>query len=232
MNLVPTKAIVTIARRMVEQTADNDPRHGTVAGYNRIPCRDDCCKLAMARYKKRHAWDRMNGRQRIVSTLGTRRRVQALNRLGWSNQVIAREAGVHPPNMTRLLNRSDTMTVTVAARIADVYERLSMTLPPPSQAVANVRNRARRLGYPPPLAWDDIDNDPEPQWGGRDCDVDPVVVMRLLEGRRVQSTRAEKEAAMARWVADGGSRNELAKWHGWKPERYTGGLRLVRGGAA
>ena len=210
----------------------NDPRHGTVAGYNRIPCRDECCRLAMARYKKRLLWDRMNGRDRIVPTLGTRRRVQALNRLGWSNAVIAQATGMQATNMTRLLYRSDTMTATVAARFAEVYERLSMRMPEHTQAVANVRNRAERMGWPPPLAWDDIDTDDTPKYGGRDDDIDPVVVMRLLEGQRVKATKAEREAAMARWVADGGSQRELCEWHGWKHGRYTAGLRLIQGGAA
>ena len=208
-----------------------DQRHGTVAGYNRIPCRDECCRLAIARYKKRLVWDRMNGRDRIVSALGTRRRVQALNRLGWSNQRIAAEANIARTNITRLLYRSDTITATTAARFAEVYERLSMSLPAPSQPVANVRNRAERMGWPPPLAWDDIDNDPEPPTAlYAETGVDPVVVMRLLEGVRIESNRAEKEAAMRQWKADGGTERELCAVHGWKPGRY-GRLRLVEGAA-
>ena len=94
------------------------------------------------------------------------------------------------------------------------------------------RNLAARSGYAPPLAWDDIDNDPEPPAVNHGDDIDPVVVMRLLEGRRITATKAEKVAALERWVRDGGSERELCEIHGWKAGRYTAGLRLVRGGAA
>lgn len=140
----------------------DDPRHGTVAGYNRIPCREECCRRAMATYKARWAWDKLNGRERIVSTLGTRRRIQALNALGWSNHEIAKRLGNDRSNLTRLIY-GDTMTIALAAKVAAVYEELSMRLPTGNtQAIANVRNRAAKRGFAPPLAWDDIDNDPAP----------------------------------------------------------------------
>lgn len=140
-----------------------DPRHGTVAGYNRIPCRDDCCRLAMANYKKRWAWDRHNGRERIVSTLGTRRRLESLAWLGWSRSQVAARVGIAPTNVARLLSK-ETMTASLAARFAAVFEELCMTLPTgKAQAIANTRNQARKRGAHPPLAWDDIDNDPEPR---------------------------------------------------------------------
>lgn len=139
-----------------------DPRHGTVAGYNRIPCREECCRRAMATYKARWAWDKHNGRDRIVSTLGTRRRIQALNALGWSNEQIAKRMGNDRSNLTRLIY-GETMTRTLAERVAKVYDDLSMRLPTGNaQAITNVRNRAQRLGFLPPLMWDDIDNDPTP----------------------------------------------------------------------
>ena len=141
--------------------SDVDPRHGTVAGYNRIPCREDCCKDAMARYKKRHEWDRVNGRPRIVSTLGTRRRIESLAWLGWSRAAIAERVGIQATNMTRLLY-GDTLTAALAARFAKLYDELSMEFPTGNpQAIANTRNRARQRGAVPPLAWDDIDDPAE-----------------------------------------------------------------------
>lgn len=201
----------------------NDSRHGTVAGYNRIPCRADCCRLAMARYKKRWEWDRANGRARITSTTGTRRRIEALNWLGWSRATIAAEMGMHPTNMTRLL-RVDTMTVALADRFREVFERLCMTLPTGNQqAITNVRNRARRHGYLPPLAWDDIDDPNENPRGLRvetKADIDPVVVERILAGRVVPTTRAEREEVVRRWQGQGKPLKQLGEITGWKVERY------------
>lgn len=195
-----------------------DTRHGTVAGYNRIPCRDECCRLAMARYKKRWAWDRDNGRQRITSTRGTRRRIEALNWLGWSRAAIAEHMGMHATNMTRLLT-APTMTTALAQRFADCYDDLSMTLPTGNpQAIAAVRNRARRHGYAPPLAWDDIDHDDAPKGLAMDhkSDLDPVVVQRILNGDwQVPTTPAERTEVIHRWQAAGVSNGEIARRTGW-----------------
>lgn len=204
----------------------SDQRHGTVAGYNRIPCRDQCCRDAMARYKRGWTWDAMNGRNRIVDATGTRRRVEALMALGWSSNIIGQRAGVGPTNMTRLRN-APTITTAMATRIAQVYNDLSMTLPPVTQAVANVRNLARRRGYLPPLAWDDdaID-DPDASPRGTHTrhdkhDIDPIAVERVLAGDRLPTTIAEKREITRRWVAQGRSLNELERRTGWKADRYT-----------
>lgn len=142
-----------------------DTRHGTVAGYNRIPCRDECCRRAMANYKKRWTWDRYNGRGRIVSTVGSRRRVGALQAAGWSQQQIAKAAGTEASNMARVL-RSNTLTVGLAARIALAYEELRQQTPTGSAQVQSAaHNRARRHGWPPAAAWlniDDPDETPDP----------------------------------------------------------------------
>lgn len=205
----------------------DDPRHGTVAGYNRIPCRDECCRRAMANYKKRWTWDAMNGRARIVSAVGTRRRIEALMALGWSGHIIGQRLGMSGNNVTRL-RQADTLTSSMASRVANLYDELSMSLPTGrTQAIANVRNLARRRGYLPPLAWDDVDNDAAPArthpsehaWDR----VDEVVVRRLLDGQHVEScTRAEKEEALRRWSALGNSKRSLEVMHGWHQGRYRG----------
>lgn len=139
----------------------DDPRHGTVAGYNRIPCREACCRHAYASYRKVLEWDRLNGRRRIVEALGTRRRVQALSCIGWSQAYVARAAGFRPEHMPKMI-RNDTIRADTAARIALVYDQLHMTLAPPGHSATYARNFADRRGWVPPLAWDDIDTDPAP----------------------------------------------------------------------
>lgn len=163
----------------------------------------------------------------------TRRRLRALATIGYSLQTIATEADVNFSTLAMVRSRNERVNATIANAVADAYTRLHM-LPGPDPQAAKM---ARGKGWLSPLAYDDIDGaDPEPieDWLAHyaEADVDPVVVMRLLEGRPIKATVAEKEAAMAQWVRDGGSRNELARIHGWKSGRYTEGLRVIHGGAA
>jgi hypothetical protein len=156
--------------------------------------------------------------------------------LGWTSTDIAHAAGWKDRNQVLQIlsgqNGRPCMWLERGThdRIATVYADLAMSIPTPAPHRARTRTRARRLGYAPPLAWDDIDNDPEPSRSELATDLDPVVVMRLLQGDRVTATKAEKDAAMAQWIEQGGSQAELCRWHGWKEGRY--GLALVRGEAS
>jgi hypothetical protein len=166
--------------------------------------------------------------------LGLQRRLQALSSLGWSMRIISNETGVDMDALKRLRRRERIAFVRLDAgrAIAEAYDRLHMTIPPPGKSSSRARSTAIREGWLPPLVWDDIDHDEAPAVDTRGDHVDPVVVMRLLQGDRVNSSRAEKIAALEQWVTDGGSERELCYWHGLKAGRYRTGLRLVDGGAA
>lgn len=214
----------------------DDPRHGKTAG-RRVHQRDGeqpCapCAEANATYQRRYRKTRVLYGDRLIPAIGTTRRIHALQRLGWSIPVIAE----HLDMAARQLWWTTTQTLVtrqVAERVAEVYEALSMSLPATDTkgqriSVSKVRTHAERMGWLPPLAWDDIDRDPEPPaalYSGPG--IDPVVVMRLLEGdRNVTSNAAEKDEAMRQWRADGGSERELCIVLGWKTGRY-GRLRVV-----
>lgn len=208
---------------------NEDPRHGTVAGYNRIPCREKCCRDAMAKYKSMRALDLMAGRERIVSAIGTRRRIQALACLGWSNAEVARRAGMHPEHLPRLVHEVDTITRRTAERIAKVYDALCMQLPVAEtrhqkQAITNAKNRAARHGWLPPLAWDD-DRIDDPTYRPRmyyrpapRTDYDPVVVDRFLGGEYALPTTIPERAEIVRRWPD--SLNRLEQITGWNTNRY------------
>ena len=117
------------------------------------------------------------------------------------------------------------------------YRRLCMTLPPedtPGQrsGAQRTRNHARRNGFLPPLMWDDIDDPDERPTAVTELHprsaafhtqpVDEIVVDRLMAGDAVPSTKAEREEAVRRWVAAGGSERSLCQMHDWKPGRYSG----------
>lgn len=218
----------------------DDPRHGTTPGYH-AGCRLLCCRRAIARYEKATKHRRHNGVAWAIPALGTQRRIQALMALGWTSTDIAAECGwAHRNYVMRILNgQKGKPTTWVQRKTAEVfaaaYDQLSMQIPPHAPRRARTRAIAARKGYAPPLAWDDIDDPNEtPTWGGRDSDLDPVIVMRLLEGRTVKANRAEREEAIRRWVEDGGTKTELCNIHGWAPDRYHVKTRLtvLRGGAA
>lgn len=209
-------------------------KHGTWAGYQE-GCREDCCTTAARRYQKGRVLDAQRGRPRTISSVGTRRRIEALGCLGWSGYDIARRLG-HGREWLRQVYLRDRVYRSTAERIAQIYDELCMTMPPETtttqrQMASRTRNMATRKGWVPPLAWDDdtID-DPQAQphkprnqdhQHGRDH-VDPIVVERVLAGERMPwTTPAEKAEVVRRWTAAGRSLSELERLTGWKSSRYT-----------
>lgn len=137
-----------------------EPRHGTRHGYRDDRCRCDRCKKAIALdhnvYKIRRAAN--GGRPLTVDKTGAVRRLQALMVMGWPRRELARQAGYQGDAFALILNgRRQSLTIATHQRVCDLYERLSMTHGPSS----STRIRASKKGWPPPLAWDDIDDPAE-----------------------------------------------------------------------
>ena len=91
-----------------------------------------------------------------VPAIGSRRRVEALMCLGWSQAQIDETAeALHGVRLhVNALYRSKSVRANRHRRMAEVYEQLALR-PGPS---AQVKNRSLARGYAPPLAWDDIDD--------------------------------------------------------------------------
>ena len=144
----------------------DDPRHGTNRGYL-AGCGEACCKAAHAAYRRDlRSRQYLAGGPLTVDATGTQRRIQALTALGWPGYWIDDEIGRVRTYTTNILAQRAHVLASTADLIADVYDRLSMTLPPTDtlaqrQVVSRARNLARRKGWPPPLAWDDIDDPTE-----------------------------------------------------------------------
>jgi hypothetical protein len=103
-----------------------------------------------------------------VPATGTRRRIQALMAVGWHQGAIAREAGLAPCVIGRILDHAPRCFAQTRAKVADAYDRLWDQTPPPTRSHldSRARNTAARNGWPAPMAWDDdtIDNpDAQPQ---------------------------------------------------------------------
>jgi hypothetical protein len=208
----------------------HDPRHGTYAGgrvhraHHQPVC--DPCAYAEARYERARQLDILHGRPRSLPSLGTRRRLQALVALGHSFGRIGEALDMTGAGAWALgtRDRAYVRAVTVA-KVASLYDAWSMTLPPEittneRKAAAYARTVATRNGWLPPLAWDDIDHDPQAASTLDQGDIDWVVVERILAGDIVPTTTTERQAVVARWPSTGRSLNDLARLTGWKVERY------------
>lgn len=210
-----------------------DSKCGTTQGYDAHmrdrtePCAD--CRSAAAAYEYRRRIDGILGRTRTEHNVGTSRRIQALVALGYTFGQIGAAVGRSQDWAAKIAHRRDSIVrTTTANRVDELYRDWCMKEPDVSTgkkkwAAAYARSTARKHGWAPPLAWDDIDDpDEQPNLGGNSVDhIDHVIVDRLVAGERVVSTSAEKVEAMRRWLAGGGSERALCKAHGWKDGRYV-----------
>jgi hypothetical protein len=211
-------------------TNGTDPRHGTVTGYNRIPCREDCCRAAYLRWRKQRNHEANHGRRRIIDATGSRRRIEALQTLGWGYEQLAAAGPLSERSLWNAANYA-TIGIEKAQRIAELYDRLSMTPGPSKRA----RMRAQRKLFAPPLAWSEgsIDDPNAEPMGARYNEhrslaevhggVDPVVVARAMNGEKVRAALAEKRLITRRWRRAGRPLNELDRIQGWNSRRYMEG---------
>lgn len=162
----------------------------------------------------------------MIDPTGTRRRIHALQALGWPLWAIALHGPWKTPRAVHSLTLSERVLPSTAAVVAEIYDLLSM-IPGPSPITAR---RAATAGWTTPLGWDDrtID-DPKTlpatyvlaDTRRRVVDlVDEAVVLRVIRGERVPATKAERIEVVRRWDALGRPRRELEKRTGWKVERY------------
>ena len=96
-----------------------------------------------------------------VPSVGARRRIQALALLGWSMPAICDAGGIAPGTL-RGAQVEDRITVRTNDAIRHAHDLLWNATPPDVWQTRRRRVQARRAGYAPTLAWDDID-DPDQQ---------------------------------------------------------------------
>lgn len=146
-----------------------------------------------------------------VPRIGAARRVQALLALGWPHHEL-RAAGIS--NSAQIIGApGELITVYRWRQVRDVYDALSMTRGPSPRTRA--RARAAKLGYAPPLAWDeDTLDDPNatPHHTGpaphrSEDTVDQVAVARACAtpGQAATLTAAERRAVVAVMAGAGAS---------------------------
>lgn len=150
-----------------------------------------------------------------VDATGTRRRMQAMARAGWSIADQARRLGREVRNHTHCLNY-DKVTAVTARAVAALYDELYWQVPPDSPTKKRTITWATKRGWLPPQAWvDDID-DPaaQPNMGApKDSEPDLELVCKAVGGEATwgQLNRAERVAVCRRLLASGLGRNAIAR---------------------
>lgn len=99
------------------------------------------------------------GGKTVIDATGTKRRLQALVTIGWSQAKLADRLGWTPANFSALLRREQTIAST-ARLVRGLYDELWDQAPPEDNhrdriAASRARNHARVNGWAPPAAWDD-----------------------------------------------------------------------------
>ncbi|MAE64129.1 MAG: hypothetical protein CMJ18_07620 [Phycisphaeraceae bacterium] len=140
----------------------DDKRHGTPAGHV-AGCRRECCRKAKLAYDKRRKLDAIQGIDRRVPTWRVMRRIQALQAIGWSVPKMA-EASEGRMSFKTIYGfaRTEYVWVSTFKDVDWLYRRLMLIAPAASSpGVTRAKRHAARMGWPPPLAWDDIDDEDE-----------------------------------------------------------------------
>ena len=118
---------------------------------------------------------------------------------------------------------SDSVTAQTAQDVSALYEQLWNLRPSQSTddqgaATDAARTFAAERGWLPPLAWDDIDTDPDPRHHARhaeeDADLDEIAIERALAGDGVhleQLTSAEQFEVVRRLTERGKSIRNIAQ---------------------
>lgn len=139
-----------------------------------------------------------------IDPTGTRRRVQALETLGWSRPQIADVVGMSKSNFKTCL-RSEKVSARLARRVAAVYDRLWKQRPEDHGVQPYVAERVRRHaaqnGFTGPLAWDD-DTIDDPKAEPQTDVAEPVVTeggnlaARWLAGESVALGREDRREVL------------------------------------
>ncbi len=155
----------------------------------------------------------------LVDATGTRRRLQALAAVGWSQPNLATELGRNLSSLNRSMTAGRVLAGT-AEQVRALYNQLWLIAPPhttPAQRAQRDKARtwAREQGWPSPLAWDDIDTDSSiPNQPVNANDIDEIAVQRAVAGDGIQLrdlTNAEQTEAVRRLTEHGKSIRDIAE---------------------
>ena len=98
----------------------------------------------------------------LVDSTGTRRRLQALVAQGWTFTELAKRLGTGSPQSLYQKAVGNMVQEHTRRAVDALFRELWNVTPPDGATASRARTAARKHGWLTALAWDDIDNDPEP----------------------------------------------------------------------
>lgn len=126
-----------------------------------------------------------------IDATGTRRRVQALVTIGWSQSKLAARLGMLPGNFNKTFT-GDRVVVSTARAVTELYDELWDQTPPRAThrdkiAYSRSVNFARARDWLPPLAWDetsidDPDASPATDVVEDEAGLDEIAIDRFMAG--------------------------------------------------
>lgn len=150
-----------------------------------------------------------------LTHIGMVRRARALQRIGYSCTMIAMHAGLCEEAVKEIARGTRHSRHATRRAIARAYDELCMRPLDGThdRFISRTINKARRLGYAPPLAWDNIDRDLAPSGVGDECAATDRLEL-LLELHEMGMGRAEvahrfgiRDSALWRWCKRHGHLN-------------------------
>jgi hypothetical protein len=142
----------------------------------------------------------------FVSTRGTRRRVEALMTLGWPRPYQARQIGMDPTDFVDML-KQDKVTISTHNRVKKLYEKLWNTQATNfrKEDISRAKNYAKKNGYLAPLAWDNIEIDPDPVESKAETKtLDWVIVETAIRGEYSGVLNSEEQLGVLKVMANRG----------------------------
>lgn len=141
-----------------------------------------------------------------VPAIGTVRRIRALVAHGYALADIGHRVDKQVQRIWALAHkRHDSVSEDTHRLFSDLYDQLALISGPSVRA----RNQGRRLGWPPPAAWHNID-DPDAHPYDPDKTVDRVKVDRVLDGTPGQLTEVERHHAVHIGIDRGMTAHQIA----------------------
>lgn len=142
-----------------EPTCDSSHEHNGWC-YRIHKCRCESCREAhrVNRRREYYAQKFRNGKLgTLISSAGTSRRLQALQTIGYRLEVISAGCGINSRNLANIARlRQQSVEIATYLKVKAFYDLNHMNAITGKQG-SHPRKKAERLGFLPPLEWENID---------------------------------------------------------------------------
>lgn len=199
--------------------------HGSLTRARHCKCPP--CTAQKTRYTKYWRVAQMRGVKLKVPADPTHRKIHALEAIGYTRRALAAELGVTGSAITNMMSEKFVLARTEVA-VEKVYRKLEMKIPEHSPAGRLARKRAKANGWPPPMAYDDIQLGivaPDSVKVGKiphnRFDLDEIDYVMQSEDWTWRLSRPEKIEVVRRWMSTGRPQAEICRLTGWHHGRYS-----------